>query len=472
MKSKIKTLHFVGIGGSGMSGIAEVLLNQGFNVQGSDIEESLSTTRLKNLGAKISFDHSEKNILGADVCVVSSAIQSNNPELLAARRAKIPVVPRALMLAELMRFKKGVAIAGTHGKTTTTSLVASILAYSDLDPTYVIGGKLSGVGLGARLGSGEILVAEADESDGSFLNLSPMIAAVTNLDHDHLDYYDHDFTRLKQAFISFIHRLPFYSSVVLHADDPNIKDIIPFISRSIVRVGFSKENDIRGLNIEQIGMNVSFTVKQNGFEEFRVCLPLPGLHNVQNSLVAIGIARELDVETNIIKKSLENFSGVDRRFQYYGEINSKLGKKFSLIDDYGHHPTEIKATLNACKVSFPNRRLILVFQPHRFSRTRDLFEDFVRVLVEVDILILLDVYPAGEDPIPSSDSRVLSRTIRLSGRLDPIVSENNEEAISIVLSTLQENDVILIMGAGSVGDLPKKLICACDDKLEQEATYE
>ena len=463
MKSKIQTIHFVGIGGSGMSGIAEVLLTQGFDIQGSDIEESSATKRLKSLGAVIFFEHSDKNIFGADVCVVSSAIQTNNPELVAARRAKIPVVPRALMLAELMRFKKGVAIAGSHGKTTTTSLVASLLASSNLDPTYVIGGRLSGAGLGARLGQGEFLVAEADESDGSFLNLSPTIAAVTNIDHDHLDYYDHDFARLKQAFIDFIHRLPFYSSVVLCSDDPNIREIIPFISRPIVTVGFGKDVDIRATNVKNKGVSVSFTVEQKNFEEFLVELPLPGLHNILNSLVAIGIARELEIDVSVIQKSLENFSGVDRRFQYYGEICAPNNKKFSLIDDYGHHPTEIKATINACKASFPERRLILVFQPHRFSRTRDLFEDFVKVLIDVDILILLNVYPAGEDPIPGADSKALSRTIRLSGRLDPIFSENFEETINIIFSTIKNNDVVLVMGAGSIGELSKNLVTKCDN---------
>ncbi len=468
MKSKIRTIHFVGIGGSGMSGIAEVLLTQGFDVQGSDVEKSSSTSRLQSLGASIFFEHSDRNISGADVCVVSSAIQPNNPELVAARQAKIPVVPRALMLGELMRFKKGIAIAGSHGKTTTTSLVASILASSNLDPTYVIGGKLSGVGAGARLGRGEILVAEADESDGSFLNLSPMIAAVTNIDHDHLEYYDHDFARLKQAFISFIHRLPFYSSVVLCTEDSNIKEIIPFISRPIVRVGFSKDVDIRAKNIQQQGIWVSFVVEQKNFEDFDVKLPLPGLHNVLNSLVAIGIARELEIQTKIIKISLEKFSGVDRRFQCFGEIGSPNGKKFTLVDDYGHHPTEIKATLNACKDSFPNRKLTLVFQPHRFSRTRDLFDDFVRVLADVDRLILLDVYPAGEEPIPSADSKALTRTIRQSGKIDPILSENIDESIRILLSTLKDNDVILVMGAGSIGNLSKNLILQCGE-LNQKA---
>lgn len=330
MKSKIQTIHFVGIGGSGMSGIAEVLLTQGFNIQGSDKEKSSATKRLKRLGASIFFEHSDKNISGADVCVVSSAIQTNNPELIAARRAKIPVVPRALMLAELMRFKKGVAIAGSHGKTTTTSLVANILASSNLDPTYVIGGKLSGAGLGARLGQGEFLVAEADESDGSFLNLSPTIAAVTNIDFDHLDYYDHDFTRLKQAFISFIHRLPFYSSVVLCSDDHNIREIIPLISRPIVRVGLERDADIRAKNIKNKGVAVSFTVEQKNFGEFTVELPLPGIHNILNSLIAIGIARELEIDVPVIQKSLKNFSGVDRRFQYYGEICASNDKKFKI----------------------------------------------------------------------------------------------------------------------------------------------
>ena len=469
MKSKIQTIHFVGIGGSGMSGIAEVLLTQGFNIQGSDKEKSSATKRLKSLGASIFFEHSDKNISGADVCVVSSAIQTNNPELIAARRAKIPVVPRALMLAELMRFKKGVAIAGSHGKTTTTSLVANILASSNLDPTYVIGGKLSGAGLGARLGQGEFLVAEADESDGSFLNLSPTIAAVTNIDYDHLDYYDHDFTRLKQAFISFIHRLPFYSSVVLCSDDHNIREIIPLISRPIVRVGLERDADIRAKNIKNKGVAVSFTVEQKNFGEFTVELPLPGIHNILNSLIAIGIARELEIDVPVIQKSLENFSGVDRRFQYYGEICVSNDKKFSLIDDYGHHPTEIKATLNACKTSFPNRRLVLVFQPHRFSRTRDLFDDFVKVLIDVDVLVLLNVYPAGEEPIPSADSKALSRTIRLSGRLDPIFSDSIEETITVVFSIIQNNDVVLVMGAGSIGDLSKNLVDKSNKFYQEDA---
>ncbi|OUW00293.1 MAG: UDP-N-acetylmuramate--L-alanine ligase [Betaproteobacteria bacterium TMED156] len=468
MRNKIKKIHFVGIGGAGMSGIAEVLLTQGFEIQGSDIEKSISTNRLQSLGATIFFSHSESNVLGVDVCVVSSAIEENNPELIASKRLKIPVVPRALMLGELMRFKKGIAIAGSHGKTTTTSLVSSILASSDLDPTYVIGGKLNSDGIGARLGQGEILVAEADESDGSFLNLSPIIAAVTNIDYDHLDYYNQDFNLLKKAFISFIHRLPFYSSAVLCIEDPNIREIIPLLSRPIITVGFSNDSDIQAKNVVHKGTSVSFLVEQKGFNSFDVHLPLPGLHNVLNTLIAIGIARELEIDTAILKDSIENFSGVERRFEFFDNLKSPCGVKFSLVDDYGHHPTEIFATIEACRKAFHERKITLIFQPHRFSRTRDLFNDFVDVLSKVERLILLNVYSAGEEINQKVKSNELLKEIRKKANYENHLAQNLDEAISLLFSSIKDNEVVLVMGAGSIANFSKKIILLCN-KLNQEA---
>ncbi len=471
MKNKINTLHFVGIGGSGMSGIAEVLLNQGFIIQGSDKEESPSTRRLKNLGAKIFLEHDKKNIEGADVCVVSSAIKHNNPELIAARKEKIPVVPRALMLGELMRFKKGIAIAGSHGKTTTTSLISHILAESDFDPTYVIGGKLSSDGIGARLGKGNILVAEADESDGSFLSLSPFLAAVTNIDRDHLEFYGNDFNNLKEAFISFIHRLPFYSSVVLCIEDKVIREIIPLLSRSVLTVGLTCEADIQASDIKQNGVEVLFKVTQKNYEDLQIKLSLPGSHNILNALVAIGIARELEVKNEVLKLSLENFTGVERRFQFFENLITPTGNKFSLVDDYGHHPTEVLATLNACRESFPARKITLIFQPHRYSRTRDLFGEFVKVLAGVDRLILLEVYPAGEVEIENADSRSLLKAIKFSGCKENSIVSDNESVIPILLPSIKKNDLILVMGAGSVCKLSGRILLQCS-QISQEATNE
>ncbi|MFA9438655.1 UDP-N-acetylmuramate--L-alanine ligase [Uliginosibacterium sp. sgz301328] len=459
MKHKVKHIHFVGVGGSGMSGIAEVLANLGFKVSGSDLTESATTRRLRSKGVHVMIGHAAENVAEADAIVTSTAVRGDNPEVLQARARQIPVVPRAQMLAELMRLKQGIAIAGTHGKTTTTSLVASILAEGRLDPTFVIGGRLNSAGANAKLGSGDFLVAEADESDASFLFLNPVISVVTNIDADHMETYGHDFARLRQAFVDFLHRLPFYGVAVLCADDPHVREIMPFVSKQIVRYGLSDDAQVRAENIEAVGAQMHFDcVRRNGEEaRMRVVLNLPGMHNVLNALAAISVATELGIDDAAILRALAEFNGVGRRFQRYGEVALPQGGAFTLVDDYGHHPVEMAATLAAARGAFPGRRLVLAFQPHRYTRTRDCFEDFVRVLGTVDALLLADVYAAGEAPLVAADGRALSRALRVAGKVEPVFVEEIADMPARILEVAQDGDVVLTMGAGSIGAVPGKL---------------
>ena len=457
MKHKVRRIHFVGIGGVGMSGIAEVLANLGYQVSGSDLSANAATRRLGSLGVKIFLHHKAEQVEGADAVVVSSAVQADNPEVLAARERRIPVVPRALMLAELMRLKRGVAIAGTHGKTTTTSLVASVLAEGGLDPTFVIGGRLTAAGSNARLGSGDFIVVEADESDASFLHLQPVIAVVTNIDADHMDTYGQEFPRLKQAFVQFLQNLPFYGAAVLCADDPNVRDVLPLVSKPIVTYGTTDDCNIRAESIRHDGGRMRFRATRRGGKPLDAVLNLPGRHNVLNALAAIAVADELGVGDGAILKALAEFRGVGRRFQSYGEVSLDGGGKFTLIDDYGHHPAEMAATLDAARGAFDGRRLVLAFQPHRFTRTRDLFEDFVRVLSTVDALVLADVYPAGEPPIVAADGRSLARAVRVAGKVEPVFVEDIGEMPDAIRRVARDGDVVLTMGAGSIGNVPAQL---------------
>lgn len=450
MKHAVKHIHFVGIGGVGMCGIAEVLLNLGYAVSGSDLASNAVTERLATLGARIHRGHAAGNIADADAVVTSTAVQDDNPEVVAAREKKIPIVPRALMLAELMRLKQGIAIAGTHGKTTTTSLVASILGEAGMDPTYVIGGRLTAAGTNARLGQGDFLVAEADESDASFLYLTPVIAIVTNIDADHMDTYDHDFERLKQAFVDFCQRLPFYGMAVLCVDDPNVRDILPRITKPITTYGFDESAQVRAVNARFENGQMRFTAVREGMADLDVVLNHPGMHNVLNALSAIAVATEVGASDAAIVKALAEFHGVGRRFQRYGALPAKTGGQYFLVDDYGHHPVEMAATLAAARGAFPGQRLVLVFQPHRYTRTRDCFEDFVRVLSESDVLVLTDVYPAGEAPIVAADGRALARAVRVAGKVEPIFIERVEELANVVRDLAQPGDVVLVMGAGSI----------------------
>jgi UDP-N-acetylmuramate--alanine ligase len=453
VKHKVRHIHFVGIGGSGMSGIAEVLANLGYQVSGSDLAENAATRRLKGLGAKISLKHEEKNINGADAVVVSSAVQADNPEVVAARESRIPVVPRALMLAELMRLKQGVAIAGTHGKTTTTSLVASVLAEGGLDPTFVIGGRLNAAGSNARLGAGDFIVVEADESDASFLHLQPVVAVITNIDADHMDTYQQDFARLKQAFVQFLQNLPFYGSAVLCADDPNVREILPQVTKPVVTYGTAEDAAVRAEAIAHDAGRMKFRALRPGAKPLEVLLNLPGRHNVLNALAAIAVGTEIGVKDEAIVKALREFHGVGRRFQSYGEVDGR----FTLIDDYGHHPAEMEATLEAARGAFPGRRLVLAFQPHRYTRTRDLFEDFVRVLSGVDVLLLAEVYAAGEAPIVAADGRSLARALRLAGKVEPLFVEDIAEMPAAIRRAAEPGDVVITMGAGSIGAVPAQL---------------
>jgi UDP-N-acetylmuramate--alanine ligase len=457
MKHIVKHIHFVGIGGAGMSGIAEVLVNLGYQVSGSDLAKNGVTDRLAALGARIAIGHAEENIEGANAVVVSTAVRSDNPEVLAARHRRIPIVPRAVMLAELMRLKQGIAIAGTHGKTTTTSLVASVLAAGGLDPTFVIGGRLISAGANARLGTGDFIVAEADESDASFLNLFPVIEVITNIDADHMDTYGHDFARLKQAFIEFTHRLPFYGIAVLCVDDPNVKEILPFVSKPIIRYGFASDAQVRAVNVVAREGKMYFTVMREDASSLDIVLNLPGTHNVQNALAAIAIATELEVKDADIQRALAEFNGVGRRFQRYGEIPVNGGGAWTLIDDYGHHPVEMAATIAAARGAFPERRLVLAFQPHRYTRTRDCFEDFVRVLSTVDALVLTDVYAAGEAPIVAADGRALARAIRVAGKVEPVFVETVDEVPEALAAVVRDGDVVITMGAGSIGGVPGRI---------------
>lgn len=460
MKHKVKNIHFVGIGGSGMSGIAEVLSNLGFAISGSDLADNATTKRLAGLGVRITAGHAGENVNGADAVVVSTAVKEDNPEVIAARNRKVPIVPRAQMLAELMRLKQGIAIAGTHGKTTTTSLVASIMAEGGMDPTFVIGGRLNAAGANARLGSGDFIVAEADESDASFLFLSPVISIVTNIDADHMETYGHDFGRLKQAFVDFLQRLPFYGVAVLCADDANVREIMPQVSKQIVTYGLEAGANVRAENVVAVGGQMRFDcVRVNGsVSRFPVTLNLPGRHNVQNALAAIAVATEVGVPDAAISKALAEFTGVGRRFQRYGEVPLAGGGSFTLVDDYGHHPAEMKATIAAARGAFPGRRLMLAFQPHRYTRTRDCFEDFISVLNSIDALVLAEVYAAGEQAIVAADGRALARALRVAGKIEPVFVEDIARMPQAILDAACDGDVVITMGAGSIGGVPGKLV--------------
>ncbi len=453
----IERIHFVGIGGTGMSGIAEVLSNLGYKVSGSDIKESPVTQRLADLGVKVTIGHKRENVTKVDVVVASTAIDRSNEEIDQAYLNRIPVIPRAEMLAELMRFRFGIAVAGTHGKTTTTSLTASMLAEGGLDPTFVIGGRLNSAGSNAKLGLGSYLVAEADESDASFLYLQPMMAVVTNIDQDHMETYQNSYQRLKDTFIEFLHHLPFYGLAVMCLDDEGVREILPKISKPVITYGVHKDADIRAVDIKQDGMHTAFGVIRRGnYPALQVTLNMPGWHNMLNSLAAIAVATRLAVSDDAIVKSLGAFKGVGRRFQIQGDIAVE-GGKFTLVDDYGHHPREIAATLEALRQAWPDRRSVIIFQPHRYTRTRDLFEDFVQILSTVDVLILMDVYPAGEAVISGADGRALSRAIRMRGQVDPVFVDVWQELPKILAGIVRPDDVILTMGAGNVGQIATQL---------------
>jgi UDP-N-acetylmuramate--alanine ligase len=458
MKHKVKNIHFVGIGGAGMSGIAEVLINLDFKVSGSDLNQNAVTKRLQAFGAVVYQGHAAENVNQADVVVVSSAVNEENPEVKNARQRHIPVVPRALMLAELMRFKQGIAVAGTHGKTTTTSLIASILAEAGMDPTFVIGGKLEAANANAKLGTGEYIVAEADESDASFLHLTPVLAVVTNIDQDHMDTYEHSFDKLKNAFVEFLQQLPFWGMAVVCIDDDNIREILPRVTKPVMTYGVSEDANIRAKNIRADHGKMHFTaVRVNGVTtELDITLNLPGHHYVLNALAAIAIASELNVPDFAIMKALKEFKGVGRRFEKYGEVAAKTGGTFTLIDDYGHHPVEMQAVISAAREAYPNRRLLMAFQPHRYTRTRDCFEDFVRVLSNVDAALITEVYSAGEQAIIAADTRSLIRAIRVTGKVEPVFVETTDELPSAILQMAQPNDVVIVMGAGSIGQVAAK----------------
>ena len=461
MKHKVKHLHFVGIGGSGMNGIAEVLLNLGFQVSGSDLAENAATRRLRQLGAAVHLGHAAGHLANADAVVVSTAVKADNPEVVAARDRRIPVVPRAMMLAELMRLRQGIAVAGTHGKTTTTSLVASVLAKGGFDPTFVIGGKLNSSGANARLGTGEFIVVEADESDASFLYLQPILAVITNIDADHMETYGHDFGRLKQAFVDFVEHLPFYGMAVLCIDDANVSDILPRISKPVTTYGLGEGAQIRAVNVRHEGGRMRFTAqcRQNGTpRDLDITLNLAGMHNVLNALAAIAIGLEVGVAEDAIAAALAEFQGVGRRFQRYGEIPLAGGGSFTLIDDYGHHPAEMAATLEAARSAFSGRRLVLAFQPHRYTRTRDLFEDFVKVLRSVDVLLLAEVYAAGEQPLVAADGRALMHALRIAGQEKAVFVEDIQDMPQTIMRMARDGDVVITMGAGSIGGVPGMLM--------------
>ncbi len=455
---RMRRIHFVGIGGAGMSGIAEVLINLEYSVSGSDIAENAVTRRLADMGAQIFIGHDAANVSATDVVVVSTAIKHDNPEVLAAQQSRIPVIPRAEMLAELMRFRFGVAIAGTHGKTTTTSLVASVLAEGELDPTFVIGGKLTSTGTHARLGESRYLVAEADESDASFLYLQPMIAVVTNIDADHLETYDGDFERLQATFLEFLHHLPFYGQAILCLDDDDVRRLLPELSRPTITYGTCEDADIRASNIVQQGQQTRFDVHFIDSDDvLDITLNMPGKHNVLNALAAIAIARDLGVADDSIQRALLQFQGIGRRFQSYGDINVAQGQVL-LVDDYGHHPSEVAVTVDAIRKGWPARRLVVVFQPHRYTRTRDLFEDFVQVLSAVDVLVLLEIYAAGEEPISGADGRALTAAIRARGQVEPVFVERIDELSEVLPGLLHDDDILLTLGAGSIGTVAPQLL--------------
>lgn len=469
MKHAIQHIHFVGIGGSGMSGIAEVLHNLGYTISGSDLADSATLQHLQSLGIATFIGHAAEHIAGAQVIVTSTAVRADNPEVVAARAQKITVVPRALMLAELMRFKTGIAIAGAHGKTTTTSLVASVLAEAGLDPTFVIGGRLNSAGANAKLGQGDYIVVEADESDASFLNLLPVMAVVTNIDADHMETYGHDFGRLKQAFLDFLHRMPFYGRAIVCTESPAICDILPQLARPVTTYGLAEGVQVRAVDVRAEQGQMRFTVlRQNGkpYPPLHVTLNLPGEHNVLNALAAVAIAMELEVDDAAVLRALANFKGVGRRFQRYGELPC-AGGQFTVIDDYGHHPVEMQATIAAARGAFPGRRLVLAFQPHRYTRTRDCFEDFVQVLSQADAVLLAEVYAAGEEPIQAADGRALARGLRVAGKVEPLFVADIAQMPSTIVDNARPGDVVLTMGAGSIGAVPAKVVqLLAKDKLE------
>jgi UDP-N-acetylmuramate--alanine ligase len=465
MKHAVKHIHFVGVGGAGMSGIAEILHNLGYTVSGSDQGDSATTRRLASLGIRVHIGHDAANIANAEAVVTSTAVRADNPEVIAARAKRVPVVPRAVMLAELMRLKSGIAIAGTHGKTTTTSLVTSVLAEAGVDPTFVIGGRLNAAGANSHLGSGDYIVVEADESDASFLNLLPVMAVVTNIDADHMDTYGHDFAKLKAAFVEFIHRMPFYGAAILCTDDPGVRSILPMISRPVVSYGFGEDAMVRAVNVEAHAGTMQFTVqRRNGVRmpDLQVTLNLPGDHNVLNALAAIAVATELELPDAPVVKGLAEFTGVGRRFQRHGEqpvvAGDPDGGTFTLIDDYGHHPVEMAATLAATRGAFPGRRLVLAFQPHRYTRTRDCFEDFVKVMGTADLVLLAEVYAAGEAPIVAADGRALARALRVAGKVDPVFVDDIGELPATIVEQVRAGDVVIAMGAGSIGNVPAQVV--------------
>jgi len=464
MKHAIKHIHFVGLGGAGMSGIAEVLRNLGYTVSGSDLSDSPTLKRLQALGIRTCIGHAAEHIAGADAVVTSTAVQPDNPEVVAARQKKIPVVPRAMMLAELMRLKQGIAIAGTHGKTTTTSLVASVLAEGGLDPTFVIGGRLNSAGANAKLGAGDYIVVEADESDASFLNLMPVMAVVTNIDADHMETYGHDFGRLQGAFLDFLHRMPFYGTAILCTDDPAVRAIVPDVQCPVTSYGVGEDAQVRAVEIRAVGPQMHFTAqRRNGIvlPDLPIQLNLAGHHNVLNALAAIAVAVELNVPDAAVQKALSEFRGVGRRFQGYGDVrvrDANGGGRFTVIEDYGHHPVEIAATLSAARGAFPGRRLVLAFQPHRYTRTRDCFEDFVKVLGQADALLLAEVYSAGEAPIVAADGRSLARAVRVAGKVEPVFVDDIAAMPEAILDLARDGDVVMCMGAGSIGGVPAKLV--------------
>ena len=473
MKHAVKHIHFVGVGGAGMSGIAEILHNLGYTVSGSDQADGAVTRRLAELGIRIHIGHDAAHIEGAEALVTSTAVKGDNPEVIAARSRRIPIVPRAVMLAELMRLKKGIAIAGTHGKTTTTSLVTSVLAEAGVDPTFVIGGKLNSAGANSALGSGEYIVVEADESDASFLNLLPVLSVVTNIDADHMDTYGHDFARLKAAFVDFLHKMPFYGSAVLCTDDPGVRSILPMISRPVISYGLGEDVQVRAVDVQALpGGQMRFTCqRRNGvtLPDLQITLNLPGEHNVRNALAAIAIATELELPDAPIVAALAKFGGVGRRFQRWGDHPARDGGQFTLIDDYGHHPVEMAAVIAAARGAFPGQRLVLAFQPHRYTRTRDCFEDFVKVLGSADAVLLTEVYAAGEAPIVAADGRAMTRALRVAGRVDPVFVDDIAELPQVILEQARAGDVVIAMGAGSIGGVPAKVIERLNDLLKEHA---
>ena len=473
MKHAVKHIHFVGVGGAGMSGIAEILHNLGYTVSGSDQSDSATARRLADLGIRVFVGHDAAHIAGAEAIVTSTAVKGDNPEVIAARNKRIPVVPRAVMLAELMRLKSGIAIAGTHGKTTTTSLVTSVLADAGVDPTFVIGGKLNSAGANSALGSGEYIVVEADESDASFLNLLPVLSVVTNIDADHMDTYGHDFARLKAAFVDFLHKMPFYGSAVLCTDDPGVRSILPMISRPVISYGLGEDVQVRAVDVQALpGGQMRFTCqRRNGvtLPDLQITLNLPGEHNVRNALAAIAIATELELPDAPIVAALAKFGGVGRRFQRWGDHPARDGGQFTLIDDYGHHPVEMAAVIAAARGAFPGQRLVLAFQPHRYTRTRDCFEDFVKVLGSADAVLLTEVYAAGEAPIVAADGRAMTRALRVAGRVDPVFVDDIAELPQVILEQARGGDVVIAMGAGSIGGVPAKVIERLNDLLKEHA---